>query len=365
MGVSFSEAAADVESPSKDARVGIEPSRGGQVRIDLSAGWSNIYRTLAGQNVIWLNVFVHAIVAQVEIALVHTTPEALVNAQIRNLARVAEDESIAILPACLASMRVKRVTVWTLNPDVGVVEPFKHLQVLKLLALILQELDAIVLLLLEIVGNLAVFTVDPGFCAGLNVRSDIAVADSLPALARDLSERTSRQVRNGIVVCQNILMTWVDGLAFLDEWTLEPLLLETLLRKPMNGQERGVRASDRTFLLIFDWLLLHPLVYAFATECSLALLALLGVKQDLETDLADEELLEGVTNCIAWTQIHLLAADFVVLGIVSFKNEVLEGRWPPLVVDVNLLSDVLEHVWLDQTRRLLVCEQIGRPLVGL
>lgn len=106
---------------------------------------------------------------------------------------------------------------------------------------------------------------------------------------------------DGIVVGQNILVGWVDGLAFLDERTLELLLLETLLCKPMNWHEGGVSASNWTFLLIFNRLLLNPLGDALTTECRLTFLAFLGVKQDLEANLADEELLKSVAHDVSRT----------------------------------------------------------------
>lgn len=79
------------------------------------------------------------------------------------------------------------MAIWTLDANVSIVEPFKHLKILKLLALVPEVLDAIVFFLFEIVGNLTVFAVDPCLRACLNMRPDFSVAYSLTALACYLS----------------------------------------------------------------------------------------------------------------------------------------------------------------------------------
>jgi len=61
---------------------------------------------------------VHALVTKVEVALVQAPPEYFVSAQVRYLTRVAEDEAVLALPAGLASLRIERVAIRTLDPDV-------------------------------------------------------------------------------------------------------------------------------------------------------------------------------------------------------------------------------------------------------
>jgi hypothetical protein len=97
----------------------------------------------------------------------HAPPEALVNAQVRYFAGVTEDEAVVALPACLPAMRVKRMSIWTLDSNVAIVKVFDFLSVFHLLYLLLQKSDAVVLLLLKVVGYLAVFAVHSCFGAGL------------------------------------------------------------------------------------------------------------------------------------------------------------------------------------------------------
>ena len=113
---------------------------------------------------------------QVEVALIHTSPEAFVDAQICYLTSVAEHKTVIALPVSLASVRIQRMPIWTLNPNIGIIKLFKYLASSKFFALGLQKADAVMFFLLEVVRNLTVLAIDPGFGTCLQVFMQIAVA---------------------------------------------------------------------------------------------------------------------------------------------------------------------------------------------
>ena len=83
------------------------------------------------------------------------------------------------------------MAVWTLNANILIIEFFPLLQVLQVLALFLQEAYAVMFLLLEVIGYLAVFAVDPCFGTSLKMEPDFAVANFLTALAGYFSVGTA------------------------------------------------------------------------------------------------------------------------------------------------------------------------------
>jgi hypothetical protein len=119
---SFSKAGANVEATAKNAGVFQVVVSCYWVRIVLSIWRTNADGTLACQNIVWLNIFVHTLVAKIVVTLVHAPPEALMNAQVRDLACIAKNKAVVVLPICLTTMWIQRVAIRTLNTNVGIVE---------------------------------------------------------------------------------------------------------------------------------------------------------------------------------------------------------------------------------------------------
>jgi len=97
--------------------------------LNLNTFVSDDSRALANK-IIRRHIFVHAFMALVKITLVHAAPETLVNAQVTDFARVAKDKTKACLPGSFTSVWIQRMSVWTRNSYIGVVELFESLAAL-------------------------------------------------------------------------------------------------------------------------------------------------------------------------------------------------------------------------------------------
>lgn len=107
--------------------------------------------------------FIHALVTQIKITLLETSPKEFVLIKVRCLAGITEKDAILSLPIGFSSLRVQTVTIWTLNANILLVEFISLLTLFEIFNLILQVVDAVVLLLLIIVRKITIFAVNTGF----------------------------------------------------------------------------------------------------------------------------------------------------------------------------------------------------------
>jgi hypothetical protein len=112
---------------------------------------------------------------KVEITLFQASPEALLGAQVRELASITEDEAILDLPVGLPFLRVQGMTVRAFHRDMIMVELLSLRALLQLSALVPQVLHTVVLLLLIVVGELTVAAVDPCLATNLQMLSQHGV----------------------------------------------------------------------------------------------------------------------------------------------------------------------------------------------
>lgn len=236
--------------------------------------------------------------AKVKVALVHAPPKQLVAAEVSNLTCITEYEPEVVLPGGLTSMGVHRMAIGTLNPNVFVVMLLDGVRFLKLLALLLKETNTVVFLLLEIVRDLTVFTVNTSFGANLKVNCQFRVTNLLAALACNFSIGAIGKVLECIIVHQNSFMASLV-LTIFSVWTFELLLFQLVLCKSMDRLELSVDAPDWTLRSVCGWILLNPALDTLVAKGSLALLALLRLENYLHADLTDKEVVKVLTHSIA------------------------------------------------------------------
>jgi hypothetical protein len=91
------------------------------------------------------------------------------NTQIGEFAGVTENETVLYLPVRLASLGVQWMAVGTLHCYVGFVELLPLSALFQIFALLAEILDAVVLLLLVVVGDFTVSAVHSSLCANLQM----------------------------------------------------------------------------------------------------------------------------------------------------------------------------------------------------
>jgi len=143
---------------------------------------------------------------KVEVALVEAPPEAIVGAQVRYLAGVAENEGVLILPVRLAPLGVDAVAIGALHEDFLLIVLLLLPQLLVLAELVTEEADAVVLLPLIIVGHLAVLAVNSGLRTRLKVLKELDLLNLLATLAQCLAIGAVLQVLKSFPVQQQVLV---------------------------------------------------------------------------------------------------------------------------------------------------------------
>ena len=99
-----------------------------------------------------------------------------------------------------------------------------------------------------------------------------------------------------------------------------------------------IGTPNRTFVLIFDRLLVYPLVDAFAAEGCLTLLTLHRLHNNFQTNLTNKKWLKAFADCISWAQIGEVGEFDGVVGLL--QNQIVK-RLP--LINMQLCCNVLKH----------------------
>ena len=63
----------------------------------------------------WKYVLVHALMAEIVVTLVETSPKYLVSTKVLHFTRVAKNETEVQLPTCFLTMWIQTMTIWARN----------------------------------------------------------------------------------------------------------------------------------------------------------------------------------------------------------------------------------------------------------
>ena len=241
--------------------------------------------------------------AQIVVALLHTPPvhlvllDHLLSAPVAAGGPTLRSERLDVMLGW-SDLRVQAVAS-------GALHAYRLLEPLYLLALgehdCLERLEAVVLLLLGVPDLLvALEAPDSGQGAPLGVLVDFFLEVSLPAGTANPPEGAVLLMPEDLVVGAHLLAVLVVA--------RELRLSELVVREPVDLPELGVLAAQRTreAALAVRWLLperADPLVNAETAEGSLADPALLGLLDDVEADLAHEEVVDRFGRVgLGWVQ---------------------------------------------------------------
>ena len=163
---------------------------------------------------------------------------------------------------------------------------------------------------LVVVGDFAVFAVDSSFCADLKVLRQITIRNLLPTLTSNFPVRATFQMLQRIIIRLNRASIFLCR-----KRTAKFLCLKLLFGEPVNRKKFSLCASNWALVNVFSRFLSNPLLDALTAESGLTFLAFYGLKDDFETDLADEEGVELIVvghDSLSWTQIFLVVYEILV-----------------------------------------------------